>query len=52
LTTNLIVVSITSIKKIDMNIYFENLTDELHIIYAFNTYVKCCAIKCYLLYDP
>ena len=30
----------TFIKKINMTIYFENLTIKLHVLYVFNIYVK------------
>ena len=32
--------SIILLNKISINIYFENLTVELHILYTFNIYVK------------
>ena len=31
-----------SLNKINIIIYFENLTVELHVLYALNTYVKIC----------
>ena len=30
------------LKKINITIYFKNLTIELHILYALNTHVKFC----------
>ena len=40
-----------SFKNINIVIYFENLTVELHIFYTLNTNVKFVPIRCYLLYD-
>ena len=31
-----------SLNKINITTYFENLTIELHVIYALNTHVKFC----------
>ena len=31
-----------SLNKINITTYFENLTVELHILYALNTYVNFC----------
>ena len=32
----------TLLNKINITSYFENLTIELHVLYAFNTHVKFC----------
>ena len=32
----------TLLNKINITIYFENLTIELHVLYALNTHVKFC----------
>ena len=32
----------TSLKKINIIKYFENLTVRLHVLYTFNTHVKFC----------
>ena len=31
--------------KINITIYFENITVELHVLYAYNTHVKFCVNK-------
>ena len=42
----------TPIKKINMTIYFENLTVRFHIFYILDIYVNFCLSKrCYLLFD-
>ena len=40
-----------SLNKINIITYFENLTIELHVLYALNTHVKFVLIGYYLLYD-
>ena len=39
-----------SLKKINMIIYLENLTIELHVLYFFLTHVQFVSISCYLLF--
>ena len=35
--------STTSFKKINITIYFENLSIGLHVLYTLNIYIKFCA---------
>ena len=37
-----LVTRLALLNKINMTIYFENLTVELHVLYALNTHVKFC----------
>ena len=37
------------LKKINITIYFKNLTIELHILYALNTHVKFCVNQILLI---
>jgi len=39
------------LNKICITTYFENLSVELYVLYAFNTHVKFVSIRYYLLYD-
>ena len=41
----------TLINKINITIYFENLTFELYALYALNTYAKFFINRIFLLYD-
>ena len=42
---------ITLLNKINITTYFENLSVELRVFYAFNTHVNFVSIEYYLLYD-
>ena len=39
------------LNKINISLYFENLTIELQVLYTLNTYAKFVSIGIYLLYN-
>ena len=39
----------TLVNKINIAIYFENLTVKLYVLYALDTHVKFCVIQIYLI---
>ena len=44
--------NITPTNNLLQNLYFENPTVELHVLYVVNILANFMLIRCYLLFDP
>ena len=53
LSTKLVVFLGYNLNKINITIYFKNLTVELHVLYTLNTHVKLCQLDIiyYIIYQ-
>ena len=52
LQTQLQAKATTLTKNINITTYFENQTDELHVLYVFKTLQMFMSIGCCLLFNP